>query len=82
MEPSHRQVGGGAPQTAAPGPDTSGSSEVTSSMWIPPFPPAPSGTSMNTQQVAELYNLATECRDMGTQLAWEFQCLAGQEAVD
>ena len=37
---------------------------------------------MNTQQVAELYNLATECRDMSTQLAWEFQHLAGQEAVD
>ena len=37
---------------------------------------------MNAQQVAELYNLAAEYRDMDTQLAQEFQCLARQEAMD
>ena len=31
--------------------------------------------------MAELYNLAAECRDMCTQLTWEFQHLTGQGAM-
>ena len=37
---------------------------------------------MNAQQVAELYKLATKCKDINTQLAHDFQHLAGQEAMD
>ena len=37
---------------------------------------------MTTQQAADLYSLATKCKDLNNQLASDFQHLARQEAVD
>ena len=82
MESPHLQVNDNAPQMAIPAPSTLGLNQVTSSMWVPPFSPALLGISMDSKEAAELYNLAVECGNMGTQLTHEFQCLTGQEAMD
>ena len=61
------------------------SQQVTSSMWqlhrlfSPTLPPAPD--TLSAEQVAGIYQLATECQALGTELAKQFQNLSGFEAM-
>ena len=80
-----------------PGPTGTGCSRVTpmtsvarsqwftNSMWqlCGPFSPAlmPAMDTLSTGQVAEIYQLATECQALGTELAKQFQNLSRLEAV-
>ena len=58
---------------------------VTSSMWqLPgPFSPTlpPATDTLSTGQAAEIYQLATECQALGTELTKQFQNLSGLEAM-
>ena len=62
-----------------------GSQWVTSSMWQPPGPFSltlpPAMDTLSAEQVAEIYQLATECQALGAELAKQFQNLSGLEAM-
>ena len=61
-----------------------GSQQVTSSMWQMPrlfSPTLPSATdTLSTEQVVEIYQLATECQALAAELAKQFQNLSRLEA--
>ena len=56
-----------------------GSQQVTSSGWHPPVPFSPltlqGMDTLSTEHAAEVYQLATECQALGSDLAKQFQTL-------
>ena len=59
--------------------------QVTSSGWHLPVPFSPltlqDMDTLSAEQVAEVYQLTTECQAMGPDLAKQFQTLCGLEAM-
>ena len=68
-----------------PAPSTSGSQHVTSSGWHPQVPLSPLHLQgldpLTMDQAAKLYQLATECQALGSDLAKRFHTLCSLEAT-
>ena len=59
-----------------------GSQHVSSSIWQPPgLTSLPATATLNAEQSTEIFNLATECQVLCTELAKQFQTLSGLEAM-
>ena len=68
-----------------PAPSTSGLQHITSSRWHPQVPLSPLHLQgldpLTTDQATELYQLATECQALGSDLTKRFRTLWGLEAT-
>ena len=67
-----------------PATSIAGSQQVTSSRWHPPAPFSPLTLqdldSLSAKQATEIYQLATECQALGSDLAKRFQTICGLKA--
>ena len=82
---SHHGSAGVGHGSNTPTTSVAGSQQVTSSMWqlhrllSPALPPATD--TLNTEQAAEIYQLATKCQAVGVELTKQFQNLSRLEAM-